>query len=399
MMKKKIVALLCVMICMGNAQVIKAKEAWSKIDGNEVYLVDDKLSKGWIEINNAWYHFNKDTGYLSKGWINEKGCWYYSDIKTGVMHHGWATNGVNWYYLNRSNGIMQTSQWLEEDGQRFYLLEDGRMAVGQHRIDGKAISFGEDGNFIKDLVDKKIEGWLHSGNKTSYYIKGKPIKGWQKLEDKQYYFSTKGTMMKGIVDIEGKTYQFGNDGVFQREITNEGLMIEDNHTVFYKEGTKATGWQKVGKEDYYFDKNGKGISGWFNHANKQSFFVNGLAMDVNRNKKDAERLLNAINQTFDVQLKAVTGTLIPLATQIRANEIITHFSSERGDKNFISVFNEVEVDIRKCDELRFIAEDDEDVLEQLMDVDLSDYTSISLAMASYNQTNFWVLHLIDSSVK
>lgn len=391
----------CVVALTLQPITLRAEEKWSKVEDNPVYLVNDTLSKGWKEIKDVWYFFDKDTGYLKKGWISDKGCWYYSHLETGAMSYGWVASGNQWYYMSKSNGIMQSNRWLEEGSKRFYLLSDGSAAVGVQLIDQEAYEFKENGEFVRTLAKESLNGWIKEGTKQYYYDQGLPLTGWQVLNGNKYYFSDQGIMSKGTVDIEDKTYKFSDDGLLIKEIVKEGLVIEANQYVYYENGVKLTGWQNVGNEKYYFDKNGVGIHGWFKISEQFAYFVNGKEIKMNKMTSEEEELILLINdfRAPKASYEVVSDATIRLATQIRSHEIITDFSSKRGDFDYTSVFEDVKAEsVGESVELIYKATDVSEVLMQLIKdekelIKGDTYQKISVATATYNQNKYWVIHL------
>lgn len=76
--------------------------------------------------------------------------------------------------------------WMEEDGRKYYVNQDGSRPTGWFELDGKRYLLDAEG-FVKP-------GWFEE-NGTTYYIK----------ED--------GAMATGTVQIEGKNYHFTSAGV------------------------------------------------------------------------------------------------------------------------------------------------------------------------------------------
>lgn len=58
----------------------------------------------------------------------------------------------------------------------------------------------------------KKNGWYTKGGYRLYYVKGTPLKGWQTIAGKKYYFDKSGKMAKGWLKLSGKTYYFNGNG-------------------------------------------------------------------------------------------------------------------------------------------------------------------------------------------
>lgn len=75
-------------------------------------------------------------------------------------------------------------------------------------------------------------GWKDVSQGTVYYKNGVKVKGWQKINGETYYFDQKGVLQTGWLELDGRWYRMDNTGAMQ------------------------TGWVKVGKAWYFMDENG-----------------------------------------------------------------------------------------------------------------------------------------------
>lgn len=119
-----------------------------KID-DDYYLFSQngKLQKNvFYEEEGNRYFFGED-GKMLKGWFDRWGATYYSG-KDGAIQTGFVEIGEYTYYFD-SKGKQSSSIWVIEDGKRYYIKADGHMAKSEtiHRW-GKEYSFGEDGALI-----------------------------------------------------------------------------------------------------------------------------------------------------------------------------------------------------------------------------------------------------------
>ena len=140
------------------------------------------LNKQWKEIDGEWYYF-KDGGYIAK---NEWGGSYFIkgngrmaknemqyDQSTGSSYYFkedgtfaknyWAKVGGYWYYF-KSNGKVARKEWIEN---KYYVLDNGKMATGTHIIDHYQYVFDGSGNVLsKKAVDI---GWVEKDGKRYFY--------------------------------------------------------------------------------------------------------------------------------------------------------------------------------------------------------------------------------------
>lgn len=82
------------------------------------YSEGDSWATGWRKIDNEWYYFDVDTGYIVTGWNYIGGNWYYFN-ELGEMEH---SRFIGEYYLN-SKGIWIESPPIEVQ-KYWYILHD-----------------------------------------------------------------------------------------------------------------------------------------------------------------------------------------------------------------------------------------------------------------------------------
>ena len=187
-------------------------------------------------------------------------------------------------------------EWMELDGKRFYFDSNGRTYTDGkiHKIDGVEYCFDE-----KGAIDDS-ERWIFADDVWKYWNGGQYIcSDWIEIEGVQYYFDAQGTMVTGWQKIDGKDYYFIQDGSLAKDmwinghyVDKSGVWVERYSTAmwivegtswwycygngeypinqwvnidgvkyyFNRDGWMATGWQKIGKDWYYFDEGGKMIT-------------------------------------------------------------------------------------------------------------------------------------------
>lgn len=144
------------------------------------------------------------TGQKLAGWSLNDGQWFYID-EDGMLARGWKKVAGTWYYFN-SDAVMQTG-WQKVSGKWYYLAKGGAMQTGWKKIDGKWYYLSNSGAMQTSW--KKINGTWY------YFAKGGTMKqGWLKSGNTWYYLKASGAMATGTQIIDGKTYRFADNGAW-----------------------------------------------------------------------------------------------------------------------------------------------------------------------------------------
>ena len=169
-----------------------------------------------VDLDKEKYHLSSfvdlDGG---KGYIDEN----------GDQAIGWTLIDNAYYYFNE-NGIMQTG-FLELDGEKYYLDSDGKMHTGRLDLDGKSYYFDEQGHMVRDA-------WIEN----------------------RYYVDENGEMLKNQTNSDGIYFdQNGNRSFDAKALYEEhpdsilAIVSKDRK----KDGNKYIFKAKV----YYHKKNGR----------------------------------------------------------------------------------------------------------------------------------------------
>ncbi len=142
----------------------------------EVNTTFKKFENGWMQLENGNWIYIKD-GELVTGWFKDGGSdWYYADPETGYLKTGWFNVGSKWYYsftkedAARGNreGAMASNQWVETNGEWYYLSADGYMETSKWVRTGndKPWSYVDaNGKAVKDTV---VDGYYVDANGYCY---------------------------------------------------------------------------------------------------------------------------------------------------------------------------------------------------------------------------------------
>ena len=101
------------------------------------------------------------------------------------------------------------------------------------------------------------DGWRIRNGHTQYLLDGKPVTGWQTIEDNRFYFSENGSLCTGWQSIDGHFYYLDTDGV----LCTGWQDIGSARYYLGTDGVRANGWQDIDGSRYFFDDDGKMLTG------------------------------------------------------------------------------------------------------------------------------------------
>ncbi|QUC67250.1 hypothetical protein [Aristaeella hokkaidonensis] len=147
--------------------------------------------------------------------------------------------------------------WAIEDGQLYYRDSNKTKVTGDIRIDQIVYSFADDGHL------KHMDGFIHVilGNEyimQTYYIdlNDNLATGLTTINGDTYFFDENNYyMLTGCIEINGKNYLFAPNLVknawrYDYYADKDGIV------------DKTPGYRKIDDDMYYFDENGKCVSGF-----------------------------------------------------------------------------------------------------------------------------------------
>lgn len=244
MKKCRMLLLLSIMgMLIAAVPALSADAAWKKV-GNYTYYYDEQgvMLTGFHMIQNKKYYFNPQ-GQLQLGRFV-------------------AVDGKTYYGAKSDGGAIVSNKWVG----KYYYQADGSMAVNTW-IDGKHV--GADGRFTG--VKRNI-GWVTQGNKKYYYnAQGVMIKGKLLLDGKLYYLDpSSGILHTGWFKI-GKKYYYGKkaDGELVINTWKGGRYLKSD-------GSATTGWAEIGGKSYLFNSAGKKRNGWVKYKKVMYYCVKGV---------------------------------------------------------------------------------------------------------------------------
>lgn len=266
---------------------VQPQSGWHEIEG-EWYYFDPETGEQvrgpqWIEANGKTYYITEE-GMCAKGWKRIDGEWFYFGMAQRPRY-GWYEIEGGWYYFDPETGRqVQGPRWLEQDGRKYYLLEDGRAATGQMEVDGEMYYFSTSAQKGWREIDGK---WFYYEPETAQLHKGP---GWLKMENgKKYYLTDEHYCATGRVQIDGDWYylstsarygwyKFDDKWYYYDEDTSKlvhgpgWVTMPKTGSVYYltAEDYAATGYTQVDGSWYYLTP--KRQSGWHNVDSEWRYF-------------------------------------------------------------------------------------------------------------------------------
>lgn len=237
-----------------------ADYGWKQVGRRYKYLNQD----GSLQINSRFtdpiskkeYFFDKK-GFMRTGWFDENDGEMYYLGDDGAVRKGWQRISRDWYFFDRETGLMQKGlQTIDKETYSF--AEDGAMQTGwQDILVGevtKKMYFNTDG--------ARVTGW-HRDGWAWFFLDdetGEMLTGEQKIGDRVYLFDEEGAMQTGWQKVNDQwIYLHLTDGYRQ-----SGWLYENGLYYYLAKdtGVMVTGWQTIGGQTYYFTKDGVRKQGW-----------------------------------------------------------------------------------------------------------------------------------------
>ncbi|MCR4740619.1 MAG: alpha/beta hydrolase fold domain-containing protein [Lachnospiraceae bacterium] len=243
-------------------------------DDNRVTTTDDKdldiyvtNKAGWQIIGGKTFYGEPETDAYGRTRVNFVTGWWPNDHE--------HRNEANREYFFDDEGVMVTGILDPDDGKLYDMGEDGVLCgeyekKGFVKLKDGTVYYDNDGNRVFDDVITAEDGERYYINEDGFLAygwfektedgiyrrwyrdpKGKTLKGWQTVDGSRYYFEDKGLVASGVVMINGAGY-FMSD-----EEADYGLLLKGS---FDRDGRQ-----------YFADNTGKLYTGW-RYVNNGLFF-------------------------------------------------------------------------------------------------------------------------------
>ena len=250
-------------------------------------IINAQEKKGWIVENGITYYYDK---YENKGkWWNqdEKGVFYLQEdgsIKNGLqeingimyyiennyIYYGEKEINNEMYVFQEITGELKTGSVRLQNGELIYVEKDGK-----HHKDGW---FESNGNKYYQKDSNILEGFQKIDNKTYYFEKdtGKLKQWWNRDEKGVFYLQADGSIKNGLQEINGIMYYIENNYIYygEKEINNEMYVFQEIT------GELKTGIIKLSNDNIiYVEKNGNHKKGWI-YYNDKIYYINSIGIAI-----------------------------------------------------------------------------------------------------------------------
>ena len=228
----------------------------------------------WVEKDGNRYLLDED-GDPRAGWYSAEGTRYYFR-EDGVMHTGWLEEKQGRYYFG-SNGQPHTG-WLELDGVSHYFGSDGLLASGLLEQNGKRFYLDENGS--------PVAGWQLVGEKPCYVTaEGTIPSGWLELDGQKYYLTDRGFRYSGWLDDSNGRYYFDSEGL----LTTGWVTMGGKLYYMDPQGLMTQGWAEIDGDTYYFDESGCRCTGWLERDGKRHYIGPDGKLKTGWHEEDGNR--------------------------------------------------------------------------------------------------------------
>ena len=252
---------------------------WYKITGKSAgtgkieFIVDEQVITVNITIDQRAVDSSKETEVVSEEIVDQTTENEQNNISE--VNHGWSEDGLYYtfedgtpakgivkiegvsYYFDLETGKLQKQAgWLEIDGKRYFVNDQGKLYVNQFISFGSTRYYmGADGSVQKGIVKANDGKYYHMDETTGKLVRKA---GWIEVGDKKYFADDQGKLyVNQFISFGSTRYYMGADGSVQKGIVkaNDGKYYHMDETT--GKLVRKAGWIEVGDKKYFADDQGK----------------------------------------------------------------------------------------------------------------------------------------------
>ena len=207
----------------GNKEVVTG--TWSEDGSGKRFTADNGqvYADHWLYYKNSdypkkrgvWCYFNPDGYMMQNQFLEYDGEKYFlgSDgvVKTGwFVHDGYLYNGGLWGRLYTSKNY--TGKTYSRGGKRYTFDSEGRAVSADGQYDSETLKM-----IAEEQQQVTGSGWKKDGTNWTYWNGGqKLVNDWAQVDGQWYYLDENGYMVKGkIREINGSLYEFATNGAMR----------------------------------------------------------------------------------------------------------------------------------------------------------------------------------------
>ncbi len=122
-----------------------------------------------------------------------------------------------------------------------------------------------------DYFGRPLRSWQYIEEKLYYFDPetGEMTTGWRKIDKNSYYFDENGIRATGWLQLADGTYYLSENG----KMVTGAYQINGQNYYFSDSGSMVTGWQVLNGKRYYFSEEGMTLTGWHKLDGKMYYFT------------------------------------------------------------------------------------------------------------------------------
>lgn len=228
-----------------------------EIDG-KIYCFDQKgtvaTENRWVQVDGKWRYWLTSAEFFHSDWLEENGNWYYLD-QSGDAATGWKEIRGNWFYFY-DNCALATDTWIDN----YYVNEMGAWVPGASKDEW--ILSGSRWWYRHADDSYTVSGWELINDSWYYFDEaGWMVTGWQWVGDKCYYLTSSGAM---AADTWIGDYYVDASGAWVPGAVKDGWLLSGNRWWYrHADGSyTVSDWEQINGSMYYFDSAGWMVTGW-----------------------------------------------------------------------------------------------------------------------------------------
>lgn len=258
-----------------NAEGRLLLNSWNS-ENDKFFNSSGKMVKGFYTINKKTYYFYEnggpDYGKMATGRVTVKGKDYLLNENDGVLLKNYYGTGIlnpsaDYYFTNSAGVLLNSWQKVKVEGVTdWHYFNEGTHS----EINASSIT-------VTDGADGKSK-WRRVNGNTYYFPNNSSLaKGFKDIKDEYgvkhtYYFDkTSGKLLSGKITVGSSNYYLNDDG---EKMTSGFVKVNGNYIYLNKSGVVSKKWFTVDKKKYYGDPITGNLAVGFEKIGKEMYYFN-----------------------------------------------------------------------------------------------------------------------------